>query len=67
MVIMMGEQTEIPCSKCEFWSKKRRNFSCNPNDCSLLTLWLLKNSPILREETVQMQVRLPETAFQYVV
>jgi hypothetical protein len=67
MVIAMGEQPEIPCSKCQFWRKKQKKFSCNPNDCSLLTSWLLENAPQLSKETLQMQVRLPEVALQYVV
>jgi hypothetical protein len=34
---------EIPCFKCLFWDwKKESHLCCNPNECEMLTKWLLK-------------------------
>jgi len=36
---------EIPCFKCLFWDwKKESHLYCNPNNCEILTKWLLKET-----------------------
>jgi len=37
--------TDIPCFKCLFWDwKKESHLYCNPNECKILTEWLLKEA-----------------------
>jgi hypothetical protein len=63
----MDKKGEIPCSSCDSWKKKEKKFSCNPDSCPELTAWLRKNAPQLNPDAVQLQVNLPEIAFQYIV
>ncbi len=63
----MEKQAEIPCSSCRSWNKEQKKFSCNPDGCKELTAWLFANAPQLCEDSIQLQVRLPEIAVQYVV
>jgi hypothetical protein len=67
LVIVVKKQMGIPCMQCDSWKKKERKFSCNPNDCKVLTEWLLGHAPVLTKDTVQMQVHLPDVAIRYVV
>ena len=63
----MEQKEEIPCAKCRSYKAKEKKFSCNPDDCKDLTLWLLENAPHMQPETLQMQLHIPEKAIQYVV
>jgi hypothetical protein len=43
MKIKTETLTDIPCFKCLFWDwKKESHLYCNPNECEMLTEWLLK-------------------------
>jgi len=64
-MIVMEKQSEVPCANCQSWKEKK--FSCNPDDCKVLTVWLLEHAPQLSTGTIQMQVQFPEIAVQYVV
>jgi hypothetical protein len=36
---------DIPCFKCLFWnSKMESHLLCNPNECRILTKWLLEQA-----------------------
>lgn len=65
--MIMEKQEEIPCANCDSWKRKEKKFSCNPDDCKVLTAWFLDYVPQLKTGTIQMQVHLPEVAIQYVV
>jgi len=50
---------EVPCFKCLFWKSERENqTSCNPNDCDLLTEWLLKKVEEAEKEKGSMLLEL---------
>jgi hypothetical protein len=66
-MIVMEKQGEIPCANCQSWKKKEKKFSCIPDGCKELNAWLLEHAPQTSAGTIQMQVRLPEIAVQYVV
>jgi hypothetical protein len=63
----MDQANEIPCVGCKSWNGKRKKLSCNPKKCRDISAWLLEHVPQLSTETIQMQVKLPELAVQYVV
>ena len=63
----MEKQVAIPCANCPSWKQEERKFSCNPDNCKQLNMWLLEHAPQLKADPTHMQVRLPEIAVQYVV
>jgi hypothetical protein len=66
-MIVMKKQDDIPCANCQSWIRKEKKFSCNPDSCKQLTVWLLEHKPQVDSGTIHMQVPLPEIASQYVV
>jgi hypothetical protein len=64
-MIAMHKHGEIPCASCKSWKKRKKKFSCSPNDCKVLTVWLLENAPHVNAQNIQLQ--FPEIASQYVV
>lgn len=64
---MMEIKEEIPCAACQSWKSKTRKFSCEPNECRKLTVWLLQNAPQLIPNLPEIEARLPEKAVSYVV
>ncbi|MBK5133339.1 hypothetical protein JJE00_02805 [Candidatus Bathyarchaeota archaeon] len=56
----MVNDKEIPCTTCSLWKKQRKEFSCKPNRCEVLSEWLLKT-----EDPITFEVRIREN--QYIV
>jgi len=43
MEVDLDTLVDIPCFKCLFWnSKMESHLLCNPNECQILTKWLLE-------------------------
>jgi hypothetical protein len=63
----MENKEEIPCAACQSWKKEQKKFSCNPDNCKVLTAWLFEKAPRLSTSKIQMQMQLPVPANQYVV
>lgn len=56
----MNSRKTIPCSVCKSWKKEQKKFSCDPNQCEILSKWLF-----CAENEIVFEVRQREC--QYVV
>jgi hypothetical protein len=39
----MKDEKGIPCTICQLWHPEEKGFSCDPNKCEKLTVWLLNH------------------------
>ena len=65
-MIPMEPQEEIPCASCQSWNGRQKKFFCDPNRCKGLSEWMHEHASI-PSAPEQIQIRLSETAIQYVV
>jgi hypothetical protein len=65
--MIMKQSMEIPCKGCKLWNAQHKKFICNPKACVTLFEWLRSQAPKLSNETVKVQVQMPQVASQYIV
>jgi hypothetical protein len=65
-MIAMEHQEEIPCASCQSWNGRQKKFFCNPTLCKGLSDWMQEHTSI-PSVAEQIQMRISETAIQYVV
>lgn len=63
----METEEQIPCAKCHLWKSKEKKFSCKPNECKELSIWLFQYAGELKPEVEETKAQRQGTVIQYVV
>jgi hypothetical protein len=63
--LFMQKSRQIPCANCSLWNGNKKKFTCNPENCKVLSSWLRVYLPQVCDGN--FDVGVSEAAISYIV